>query len=135
MNISVISGRLTKDPETRYLPNGSAVSSFTLAVDRRFKKEDEPNADFIRCKAFGKTAEFVEKHFVKGKGMMLNGRISTGSYKDSEGRTVYTTEVIADNVEFMGSKSEEQKQAPPKAPDDGFIAIPDNVDDEFLPFA
>lgn len=132
MNSVVESGRLVKDPEIRSYPNGTMVASFTLAVDRRFKREEQ-TADFIRCKCFGKTAEFVEKYFSKGKSMILNGRIETGSYKDKDGKTVYTTEVVAENVEFFGSKSEEEPR-PPKAPEDGFIDVPESLDEE-LPFA
>ena len=140
MNSSVISGRLTKDPDVRYNPSGMATARFTVACDRRFKKEGEPTADFINCVAFGKTAEFVEKYFAKGKGIMLNGRIQTGSYTNKEGQKVFTTDVVAENVEFLGSKSEETerpaKQDPPvgKAPDEEWMSIPDNIGED-LPFA
>lgn len=140
MNSVVLSGRLTKDPEVRYDDSKSAIARFTLATDRRFKREGEPTADFIPCVTFGKTAEFVEKYFSKGKGIMLQGRIKTGSYTNKDGQRIFTTEVVAENVEFLGSKSDEpqrsERQEPPvgKAPEDGFMDIPDDAD-EFLPFA
>lgn len=140
MNSCVISGRLTKDPEVRYTQAQMAIADFTVASDRRFKRDGEPTADFIRCKAFGKTAEFIEKYFTKGKPIILSGRIQTGSYQNKEGQTVYTTEVIAENVEFLGSKSEnehhEERQEPPagKAPDNSWLDVPDDIDEQ-LPFA
>ena len=145
MNSCVISGRLVRDPEVRYTQTQMAIADFTVACDRRFKRDGEPTADFIRCKAFGKTAEFIEKYFTKGKTIMLSGRIQTGSYKNKEGQMVYTTEVIAENVEFLGSKSEnehyerpasEERQEPPAgpAPNDGFMDIPEGFDEQ-LPFA
>lgn len=145
MNCSVLSGRLTKDPEVRYTQTQMAIADFTVASDRRFKRDGEPTADFIRCIAFGKTAEFIEKYFTKGKPIILSGRIQTGSYQNKEGQTVYTTEVVVENVEFLGSKSEneryerpasEERQEPPAgpAPDDGFMDIPEGFDEQ-LPFA
>lgn len=142
MNSVVLSGRLTKDPDVRYTEAKLAIADFTVASDRRFKRDGEPTADFIRCKAFGKTAEFIEKYFTKGKPIMLSGRIQTGSYQNKEGQTVYTTEVIAENVEFLGSKSEnerpvsEEHQEPPvgKAPDNSWLDVPDDIDEQ-LPFA
>lgn len=129
MNNVQLIGRLTKDPEIRYTQSQMAVVSFTLAVDRRFKKDGEQTADFISCKAWNKTAEFVSKYFTKGKRMALTGRIETGSYEGKNGR-VYTTEVIADNVEFVDSKEEPR---PEPAPDD-WLPVPDNIQEE-IPFA
>jgi single-strand DNA-binding protein len=106
MNNVVLIGRLTKDPELRYIPQSeTAVANFTLAVDRPLSKEK--TADFIRIVAFGKTAELCEKYISKGRQVGISGRIQTGSYKDKEGKTVYTTEVYADRVEFLdrGDKS------------------------------
>lgn len=100
MNNVVLIGRLTKDPELRYIPQSeTAVANFTLAVDRPQSKEKA--ADFIRVVAFGKTAELCEKYLSKGRQVGVSGRIQTGSYKDKEGKTVYTTEVYADRVEFL----------------------------------
>lgn len=106
MNQVVLVGRLTKDPDVRYNPSGMAVARFTVAVDRRFKREGQPDADFISCVAFGKTGEFIEKYFTKGKLIGLTGSIQTGSYTNKDGQKVYTTDVVAENVEFVGSKNE-----------------------------
>ncbi len=108
MNHVVLVGRLTKDPDVRYSPNGAAVARFTVAVDRRFKKEGQQEADFISCVAFGKQGEFIEKYFNKGKLIGLTGSIQTGSYTNKDGQKVYTTDVVADSVEFVGSKSESE---------------------------
>ena len=109
MNNVVLTGRFTADPEVRYSngENQIAIASFTLAVNRRYVKKDDPNAqtaDFIRCQAFGKTAEFVEKYFRKGMKADLVGSIRTGKYTNKEGQTVYTTDVAVDNIEFGESK-------------------------------
>lgn len=105
MNCVQLIGRLTRDPETRY-SGETAVCHFTLAVNRQRGRDGEQQADFIRIVAFGKQAETVERYLSKGRQVAVNGRIQTGSYKDKEGRTVYTTNVIANNVEFLGGKSE-----------------------------
>ena len=135
MNKAILLGRATNDPKVTY--NGDmAISSFTLAVDRRFKKDGEATADFINCKAFGKTAEWEEKYVRKGTKLCLEGHIQTGSYTNKEGNKVYTTEVIVDSQEFAESKSnnsESREEAPaPKANDD-FMNVPDNIQEE-LPF-
>ena len=132
MNNVQLIGRLTKDPEIRYTQSQTAVVSFTLAVDRRFKKDGGQTADFISCKAWNKTAEFVSKYFTKGKRMALTGRIETGSYEGKNGK-VYTTEVIADNVEFVDSKEEPKEERPEPAPDD-WLPVPENIQEE-IPFA
>lgn len=108
MNKAVLVGRLTKDPEVRYTQgqNQIAVAHYTVAVDRRYKRDGEPEADFIRCVSFGKSAEFAEKYFTKGMRVAVSGHIQTGSYKDKDGRTVYTTDVIVEEHEFAQSKSE-----------------------------
>ena len=98
MNSVQLTGRLTRDPEVRYTDGGMSIARFTLAVNRRFKSENGPDADFIRCVAFGKTAEFIEKYFLQGKKMDLNGRIQTGSYTNQEGNKVYTTDIVVENV-------------------------------------
>lgn len=139
MNSVQLTGRLTRDPEVRYTDGGLSIARFTLAVNRRFKQENGPSADFIQCKAFGKTAEFIEKYFSKGRKMDLNGRIQTGSYQNQDGATVYTTEVIVENVEFgesrsaSGNGSNNGNQMPVPG-DDGFMNIPDGLDEE-LPFS
>ena len=133
MNSVQLLGRLVRDPEVRYTDGGATIASLTLAVDRRFKQENGETADFISCKAFGKTAEFIEKYFVKGKKIALNGRIQTGSYTNKEGAKVYTTEVIIENVEFVESKGSEQGGGFASAKDDSFMNVPDGIDEE-LPF-
>lgn len=139
MNNVQLVGRLTRDPEVRYSDGGSTVARFTLAVDRRFHKEGQQDADFISCVAFGKTAEFIEKYFSKGMRMGLIGRIQTGSYTNQEGQKIYTTDICTDNVEFVESKgSSDSNQGSyrpePSSAGDGFMNIPDNVEDEGLPF-
>lgn len=133
MNSVQLLGRLVRDPEVRYTDGGATIASLTLAVDRRFKQEGGETADFISCKAFGKTAEFIEKYFSKGKKLALNGRIQTGSYTNKEGAKVYTTEVIVENVEFVESKGAEQNSGSTNVKDDGFMNVPDGIDEE-LPF-
>lgn len=134
MNNVVLMGRLTKEPETRYTTGDSpiAITRYTLAVDRRYKKDGEQTADFINIVTFGKAAEFAEKYFSKGLRVAVSGRIQTGSYKNKEGNTVYTTEVVADNQEFADTR---KTQEAPKGEvdDDGFMHVPDNIDEE-LPF-
>ena len=98
MNSVQLTGRLTHDPEIIYGKNGSTVAKFSLAVNRRYKQEGQPDADFIRCVAFGKTAEFIEKYFTKGRKMDLNGRIQTGSYTKEDGTKVFTTDVVVETV-------------------------------------
>ena len=137
MNKVMLIGRLTREPEIKATSTGKTVASFTLAVNRR-KKEDP--ADFIQCKAFDKTAEVVQKYCQKGKQVCVLGRIQTGSYENKEGRKVYTTDIMVDELELLGSKSdapaqEAPKAAPaPKADDDGFLQVElDSLDGE-LPF-
>ena len=137
MNKVILMGRLTRDPEVRYSSgeNSSANASFTLAVDRRFRKQgEEQQADFIRCVAFGKQAEFIEKYIKRGTKIVLVGHIQTGSYTNKEGQRVNTTDVIAEEVEFAESKSSsESRNQSPSEREDGFMNIPDGIDEE-LPF-
>ena len=149
MNKTILMGRLTRDPEVRYSQgeNSTAIARFTLAVDRRFKRAGETqDADFIGCVAFGKQAEFVEKYFRQGMKMVLSGRIQTGSYTNKDGVKVYTTDVIAEEIEFAESKGnnggsgysqggyqKESRPEPSTAMGDGFMNIPDGIDEE-LPF-
>ena len=135
MNSVVLMGRLTKEPEVRTTQSGLTVAKYTLAVDRRFKKDGEPTADFIRCVAFGKGAEFAEKWLSKGIKIAISGRIQTGSYQDKDGKTVYTTDVIIDSQEFAESKSSNDANRPeaPDPGDDDFITVDGSLDDE-LPF-
>jgi len=152
MNKVILMGRLTRDPDIRYSQgeNSTAVARYTLAVDRRFRRDADQSADFISCVAFGRSAEFAEKYFHQGLKVLVTGRIQTGSYTNRDGVKVYTTDVVVEDQEFAESKNaassdqqsysapaREQYSAPaaPKAPDldDGFMNIPDGIDEE-LPF-
>lgn len=129
-NVSLV-GRLTSDPTVRYTPSQVAVASFTVAVDRPFARDNEQNADFISCVAFGKSAEFIEKYFTKGKPIGLTGRIQTGSYADKNGSKVYTTDVVAERVEFVGNKGESGGSAAQRNDPDileGFSALDESED-------
>ena len=135
MNSVQLIGRLTRDPEIRYTDGGASIARFGLAVDRRFKQENGADADFINIVSFGKTAEFIEKYFHKGMKIALNGRIQTGSYTDKDGKKVYTTDIVAENVEFCESKGTSANNDAPAPVSDGyFMNVPDGIDDE-LPFA
>ena len=153
MNRVILMGRLTRDPEVRYSQGerSMAIARYTLAVDRRGRRgqdssaEQQP-ADFINCVAFDRAAEFAEKYFRQGMRVLVSGRIQTGSYVNKEGQKVYTTEVILDDQEFADSKgaasemggyaqaAPSQRPAPTSAIGDGFMNIPDGVEDEGLPF-
>ena len=134
MNSVQLIGRLTRDPEIRYTDGGASIARFGLAVDRRFKQENGADADFINIVSFGKTAEFIEKYFHKGMKIALNGRIQTGSYTDKDGKKVYTTDIVAENVEFCESKgTSANNDAPSHASDGDFMNVPDGMDEE-LPF-
>lgn len=156
MNKVILMGRLTRDPEVRYSQgeNTLAIARYTLAVDRRFSRNgDENSADFIGCVAFGKSAEFAERYLHKGTKIVVTGRIQTGSYTNKDGVKVYTTDVVVEDQEFAESKSSASNgdggynnagysnsgygNAParpqPAAAGDGFMNIPDGIDEE-LPF-
>lgn len=149
MNKVILMGRLTRDPEVRYSQgdNAMAIARYTLAVDRRFNRNnnDENSADFIGCVAFGKSAEFAERYLHKGTKIVATGRIQTGSYVNKDGVKVYTTDVVVEDQEFAESKAASQnnsqtsagsrQQPPPPMPTDkdGFMQIPDGIDEE-LPF-
>lgn len=148
MNKVVLMGRLTRDPDIRYSNNEkqTCIARYTLAVDRRFKRDGEQQADFISCVALGKAGEFAEKYFHKGIKIMLEGRIQTGSYTNKEGQKIYTTDVVVENQEFAESKStsdqyqrqnageqNQQAQQTAKANDEGFMKVDENLEDD-LPF-
>ena len=141
MNKVVLMGRLTRDPEVRYSQgeNALAIARYTLAVDRRFKRDNEQAVDFIPCVVFGKSAEFVEKYFRQGTKVTVCGRIQTGSYTNKDGVKVYTTDVVVEEQEFAESKANSQQNqqsnnaGPVPDSGDGFMNIPDGVDEE-LPF-
>ena len=133
MNKVILVGRLCDEPEIRYSQgaNTTCIARYTLAVDRKFKQEGQPNADFINCIAFGKLGEFAEKYLHKGTKIAVTGRIQTGSYTNKDGQKVYTTDVVVEEQEFCESKS--QNSQPNPASSDGFINIPDGIESE-LPF-
>ena len=106
-------GRLTRDPEVRYSGDSKAVARFTLACNRYKKEGEEPQADFISCVAFGKTAEFIEKYIRQGTKIFVEGRIQTGSYTNKEGQKVYTTDVVVETLEFAESKKTEAQSETP----------------------
>ena len=131
MNNVVLSGRLTADPDVRQTGN-TTMATYTLAVDRRFKREGEPDADFIRCVVFGRGAEFAQNYLGKGIKIMITGRINTGNY-EKDGIRHYTTDIIVDQQEFAESKkASENAQERPEAPDD-FMVVPESIQEE-LPF-
>ena len=143
MNKVILMGRLTRDPEVRYGTgeNSTAVARYTIAVDRRFKRDGEQNADFIGCVAFGRNAEFAEKYLRQGTKLVLTGRIQTGSYTNRDGQKVYTTDIVVEEQEFAESKAAgnggQNNYSRPSAATsdaDGFMNIPDGIDDE-LPFS
>ena len=147
MNKVILMGRLTRDPDIRYSQgeNAMAVARYTLAVDRRVRRDagsNEQTADFISCVAFAKNAEFAERYLHQGTKLVVEGRIQTGSYTNKDGQKVYTTEVVVENCEFAeskGSASEggsyvSSRPEPVNAAGDGFMNIPDGVEDEGLPF-
>ncbi len=138
MNKVILMGRLTRDPDIRYTQQQMCAARLTLAVDRRFKKDGEQQtADFISCVAFGKTGEFIEKYCHQGTKLVVEGRIQTGSYTNRDGNKVYTTDVVVEQAEFAESKStttRESRPEPSSASGDGFMNIPDGVEDEGLPF-
>ena len=139
MNKAILMGRLTRDPEVRYTTgeNSFAIARYTLAVDRKIRKDGDATADFINCVVFGRSAEFVEKYFRKGLKITIEGRIQTGSYTNRDGQKVYTTEVV-EFAESKGSGSgSSQQNVPQQSPDvgpDGFMNIPDGIEEE-LPFS
>lgn len=153
MNKVILMGRLTRDPEVRYTQgdNAMAIARYTLAVDRRFSRNngDEQTADFIGCVAFGRAGEFAEKYFRKGTKIAITGRIQTGSYTNKDGVKVYTTDVVVEEQEFAESKNSGNNDGfsggfnngnsfggsrpEPSGAGDGFMNIPDGIDEE-LPF-
>ena len=153
MNRVILMGRLTRDPEVRYTQGerSMAVARYTLAVDRRGARKsqdgNEQTADFINIVAFDRAGEFAEKYFRQGMRVLVSGRIQTGSYTNKEGQRVYTTDIIVDDQEFADSKNasggneggygnsyQQSRPAPSSAIGDGFMNIPDGVEDEGLPF-
>ena len=125
MNKVILMGRLTRDPEMRQTPNGVAVCSFSIAVNRRFAKEGQQNADFINCTAWRQQAEFICKYFQKGAMIAVVGNLQSRSWENQEGKRQYSTDVVVDEVYFTGSKSDSQGSsegyyAPQPKADNGF---------------
>ena len=151
MNKVILMGRLTRDPEVRYSQGASqtAVGRFSIAVDRRFKREGEPDADFFNCTAFGKQAEFVERHLHKATKIVVSGRIQNDNYTNKDGQTVYSVRVMVEEIEFAESKialgsndggynnggyAGNRGNAPaPGGADGGFMNIPEGIEED-LPF-
>ena len=151
MNKVILMGRLTRDPEVRYSQGASqtAVARFTIAVDRRFKREGEPDADFLDCTAFGKQAEFIERYLRKGVKVVVCGRVQNNNYTNKDGQMVYSVRIMVEEIEFAESKNASSgngngyngggymgggNSAPaPSGAGDGFMNIPDGIDEE-LPF-
>lgn len=138
MNKVILTGRLTRDPDVRYSQgeNAMAIARYSLATPRRFKRENEPDCDFINCVAFGKMGEFAEKYLRKGIKIAVVGRIQAGSYTNKDGQKIYTTDVIVEEQEFCESKNaSQQNESRPQLSnsDDGFMNIPDGIDSG-LPF-
>ena len=138
MNLWVGMGRLTDKPDVRYSTSNppQAAARYTLAVDRRYKRDGQQETDFINCVAFGKSAEFAEKYLHKGIKIVVQGEVRTGSYTNKEGRKIYTTDIVVNNQEFAESKKQDdpQERKPKAEPQDneGFLDIPDDADLPFL---
>ena len=131
MNHVIMMGRLTKDPEIRYTNSGKTIGSFSIAVERRFKSEGQPEADFFNCTTFGKQAEFVEKYLKKGTKILLSGEIQNNNYKDKNGNQQYSVQIMVNELEFAESKraqAENNTEA-----NNGFINVPEGLEEE-LPF-
>lgn len=128
-------GRLTKDPDIKTTTgaNPTTVARFTIACNRRIRKDGQPDADFISCVAFGKTAEWTEKYFHKGMKVEVDGRIQTGSY-DKDGVKHYTTDIVVETLDFAESKKN-QNEEKEETTDDGFVNVPEGIDADELPFA
>lgn len=138
MNKVILMGRLTRDPEVRYASGDNlAIARYTLAVDRRFHRDGEATADFINCVTFGRAAEFAEKYLRQGTKIVVSGRIQTGSYTNRDGHKIYTTEIVVEEQEFAEGKNagsgSSRTQPAPEADPDGFMNIPEEIEEE-MPF-
>ena len=133
MNKFIAMGRLTKAPETRYTSDKKEVASFSLAVDRRYKRDGQPEADFFNCAAFGKLAEFVEKYLNKGTKIVLEGEVQNNNYTDRNGVKHYSVQVIASSIEFAESKRSNNQPQEPQADDNGFMDT-SGFQDDHIPF-
>lgn len=142
MNKIILCGRLTKDPEIRYSQgaNATAVARLSLAVNRKWKREGEPDADFFNCTAFKGQAEFIEKYLKKGSKVLISGRVQNDNYTNKDGQKVYAVNTMIEEIEFAESKNagqqdtNQRQQDRPAYTNDGFMTIPDGAEEE-LPFA
>lgn len=137
MNKVILMGRLTKDPEVRYSQGAEpkAVARYTLAVNRRFKREGQPDADFINCVSFGKSGEFAERYFKKGQMVSVVGRLQVRSWDDNEGKKRWSTDVVVEEHYFCGGRNETgNAETGKQESEDGFYPIDENEDDSDLPF-
>lgn len=140
MNKVILMGRLTRDPEIRYSQGAEplAIARYSLAVNKRFKRQGEPDADFIPCVAFGKTGEFAERYFHKGQMISIAGRLQVRSWDDNEGKKRITTEVVVEEQYFAESKdktlNEAMKEKKSKPEEQGFYPIDEDITDDMLPF-
>ena len=138
MNKIILMGRLTRDPEVRYSQgeNSMAIARFSLAVNRRYKRQGEPEADFFNCTAFGKQAEFVEKYLKQASKILVSGRVQNDNYTNKEGQKVYSVQIIVEEIEFAESKGNSDAGTQQATPPDnnGFMTIPEGLEEE-LPFA
>ena len=135
MNKVIFTGRLTRDAEIRYSQDGKSVARFDIAVNRKFKRDNEPDADFFSCVAFGKIAETFDKLYVsKGTKLLVTGEVRNNNYTNRDGQKVYGTQILIDSFEFCESKQQETQNVPStRVNSDGFMSIPDGSDEE-LPF-
>ena len=141
MNKVILMGRLTRDVEVRYTDGSEplAVARYTLAVNRRFKRNGEQEADFINCVSFGKSGEFAEKYFKKGQMVSIVGRLQVRSWEDKEGKKRWSTDVIVEEQHFAESKAAQEKASAQSKPTDshengGFYEVDENIEDDDLPF-
>ena len=135
MNKIILLGRLTKDPEVRYTQgqNAMAIGKFSLAVNRKYKRENEPEADFFNCTSFGKQAEFVEKYLKKGSKVLISGRVQNDNYTNKEGQKVYGVQIMVEEIEFAESKGNNTETQPVQQQSNDYVEIPESLQEE-LPF-
>lgn len=130
-------GRLTRDPEVRYSQGNAqtAIARFSIAVDRKFKRDGEPDADFFNCVAFGKQAEFIEKYLKQGTKIVTSGRLQNNNYTNKDGQKVFNVEIFVEEIEFAENKRTDQADGYKKTEqhDNGFMNVPEGIDEE-LPF-
>lgn len=136
MNSVILIGRLTRDPEVRYTASQMAVATFTIAIDRPVRSDGEKQTDFPRITVFGKQAENCEKYLAKGRLVGVQGRLQTGSYKNRDGATIYTTDVIADRVKFLGGNNDGAKISHDNSAADISAEMPDSFEaiEDDVPF-